>query len=268
MDKLKIYRLDIENKKDSEEVQILLISAGFKWNFINEARIEHPFTYPISLYIRPQDHEYFCGFDGDAKLIKLDQLKDMVVLKCNDVKHANSIDKKGEAWYLASDGTYYAWQYRKLCWDTESYACVEAHDIKPITIAQDPALISGAAALADIVNVQHNYEDRDDWYTTQYSTLTIPEILKGETSDGRKINFRLKPLTIKLELDLPKPFVPVLGEKYYYLKAGNSWGFGGGEWGNDSMQEKYIQFGAWRTEEEMKQVVSAWRKAIKELSNA
>lgn len=73
--------------------------------------------------------------------------------------------------------------------------------IKP----QDPALISGADALAGITNIQHAYDDRDVWYTTQYSTLTIPEILKGETSDGRKINFRLKPPTISVNAELPKP---------------------------------------------------------------
>lgn len=75
--------------------------------------------------------------------------------------------------------------------------------LEPVT--QDPALISGADALAGITNIQHAYDDRDVWYTTQYSTLTIPEILKGETSDGRKINFRLKPPTISVNAELPKP---------------------------------------------------------------
>nr|WP_228716000.1 hypothetical protein [Acinetobacter baumannii] len=132
-------------------------------------------------------------------------------------------------------------------------------DILKFVDKKDPTLISGADALADITNVQHTYDDRDVWYTTQYSTLTIPEILKGETSDGRKINFRLKPQTIKLELELPKPFEPqedgyvyiiddnqVSGyRKYYFVVEGDN-------------ELDFI--GVWHTEEEIKQVVEQLRK--------
>lgn len=71
--------------------------------------------------------------------------------------------------------------------------------------SQDPALISGAEALADITKVQHAYDCSDDWYTTQYSTLTIPEVLNGKTNCGHEIKFRVKPTTININTELPKP---------------------------------------------------------------
>ncbi|ENX48285.1 hypothetical protein F886_00086 [Acinetobacter sp. NIPH 542] len=132
-------------------------------------------------------------------------------------------------------------------------------DILKLVDKKDPALISGADALADITNVQHNYEDRDDWYTTQYSTLTIPEILKGETSDGRKINFRLKPQTIKLELELPKPFDPKEGDLYWFITCRTEKGYScrnhkarHGDYG--------MQYGAYRSEDDAKKAVEQLRK--------
>lgn len=159
----------------------------------------------------------------DLKELTLPQLRDLVVLKRNDVKDANCIDKKREAWYLASDGTYYAWQYRKLCWDTESDACVEAHDIKPITQPQDPALISGAEALralADGKEVEYNWlnQKSSKWMliSEELKQFNLYEILSGITEFGA-IKFRLKPQTIKLELEIPAPFQPKEGEECCYI---------------------------------------------------
>ncbi|MDH2524665.1 hypothetical protein QDR28_18655, partial [Acinetobacter baumannii] len=57
-----------------------------------------------------------------------------------------------------------------------------------------------------------------------------------------------------------KPFEPKVGEVYYYLKPSNAWGFGCGEWGDDSMQNEYIQYGAWPTKEDVLKVVEQLRK--------
>ncbi|EOI3348580.1 hypothetical protein ACY2HJ_003943, partial [Acinetobacter baumannii] len=108
--------------------------------------------------------------------------------------------------------------------------------------------------------VQHAYDDRDVWYTTQYSTLTIPEILKGETSDGRKINFRLKPQTIKVELDLPKPFEPKVGDIYWFLSPFYSTGYDHCTFANDSSDKLHVQYGAYRSEDDVKKAVEQLRK--------
>ncbi|WP_227061922.1 hypothetical protein [Acinetobacter pittii] len=125
---------------------------------------------------------------------------------------------------------------------------------------QDPALISGAEALADITNVQHAYDDRDVWYTTQYSTLTIPEILKGETSDGRELNFRLKPQTIKLELEMPKPFEPKEGDEYFYISTLQHCLYSHDVWSDEPADITQTAFGAYRTEEDVKKAVEQLRK--------
>ncbi|WFD61261.1 hypothetical protein [Acinetobacter phage XC1] len=72
--------------------------------------------------------------------------------------------------------------------------------------------------------------------------------------------FRLKPQTIKVELELPKPFEPKEDEKYWYLKFFDGKDY---DWdyffGNES--DKYRQrFGLYRTEGEIKQVVEQLRK--------
>ena len=75
-----------------------------------------------------------------------------------------------------------------------------------------------------------------------------------------RFKFRLKPHTIKLSLEVPAPFEPKVGEGYFYLNAKYKVGY------SKTMREplcnqdnKNIENGAWRTEEEIKQVVAALR---------
>lgn len=75
--------------------------------------------------------------------------------------------------------------------------------------------------------------------------------------------FRLKPRTIKIELEIPAPFEPKLGDTAFFLSTSNSCGY---TYTNDFKGygfDSLSQFGAWRTEEEIKQVVAAWRGGIK-----
>lgn len=191
----------------------------------------------------------------DLKELTLPQLRDLVMLKRNDVKDANCIDKKREAWYLASDGTYYAWQYRKLCWDTESDACVEAHDIKPINQPQAPALISGAEALralADGKEVEGFSEENEEWIPIVY--FSVQEVVNG------LYKFRLKPQTIKLELELPKPFEPKMGDIYWFLSPFYSTGYDHCTFANDSSDKLHVQYGAYRSEDDVKKAVEQLRK--------
>ncbi|MCM1957898.1 hypothetical protein NCZ17_00745 [Acinetobacter modestus] len=69
-------------------------------------------------------------------------------------------------------------------------------------------------------------------------------------------SFRLKPHTIKLELEIPAPFEPKDGERYFYINPHADAGYGEN---TTTKWSKYLQFGAWRTEEEIKQVVEALR---------
>ncbi|MDC5195524.1 hypothetical protein OHW50_00185 [Acinetobacter baumannii] len=227
---------------------------------------------------------YSSGTHIDSPLVftelTLPQLHDLVVLKRNDISDANCIDKKREAWYLASDGTYYTWQYRKLCWDTESDACVEAHDIKPIkkhletasgrfdengehhltfskgSEEKDPALISGAEALralADGKEVECQNKATFEWFNCL--SLSVAELVEGSCK------YRIKPQTIKVELELPKPFEPKDGDVCFVVDSEQDAGFYSFTFYSDSgYHQNTIQFGAYRTEAEVKQVVKQLRK--------
>lgn len=80
--------------------------------------------------------------------------------------------------------------------------------------------------------------------------------------------FRLKQKTIKLELEIPRPFKPQKGEKYWFMSPFHNTGYDYHTYTDDLVDKFRIQYGAYRTEEEMKQVVAAWRNSIKELNNA
>ncbi|EMI9071793.1 TPA: hypothetical protein ACJKZR_001401 [Acinetobacter baumannii] len=119
------------------------------------------------------------------------------------------------------------------------------------TEEKDPALISGAdalRALADGKDVQWATGDDFQDVTGQW------EIREFSHPSFR---FRLKPQTIKVELELPKPFEPKIGEEVWFIDDYSKCGYSrSAEYGSDI----YSYFGWWSTEEEIKQVVEQLRK--------
>ncbi|MEN8370484.1 hypothetical protein ABFP07_01800 [Acinetobacter baumannii] len=254
------YKIKVNDEAESKEAQELLKQLGFQ---------EEGFTdLGLPCYLATWDGgyaDYYIDSLSEGRKreeLTLPQLRDLVVLKRNDVKDANCIDKKREAWYLASDGTYYAWQYRKLCWDTESDACVEAHDIKPINQPQAPALISGAEALRALIDgheVQGRLENQVQWtdINPKSDDTLVKSFLTEKNRIGIRCYFRFKPQTIKVELELPKPFEPEVGQEVWFIDDNSKCGYSrSAEYGSDI----YSYFGWWRTEEEIKQVVEQLRK--------
>ena len=77
--------------------------------------------------------------------------------------------------------------------------------------------------------------------------------------------FRLKPHTITLNnIEIPAPFEPKLGEKYWIIETSdkNSYSYIS-SFENDEQDKSLTKLGAWRTKEEIKQVVSALRSVFK-----
>ena len=73
--------------------------------------------------------------------------------------------------------------------------------------------------------------------------------------------FRIKPQPIMIgDMEVPAPFKPKEGERYFYIYPSSDYGYGEA---TTIRLTKYIQFGAWRTESEIKQVVAALRKLFK-----
>lgn len=74
--------------------------------------------------------------------------------------------------------------------------------------------------------------------------------------------FRLKPRTITLNgIEVPAPFEPKLDDVLYYLTTTKNEGY---TWGHFHPSDAQMtQFGAWRKESEIKQVVAALREVFK-----
>lgn len=130
-------------------------------------------------------------------------------------------------------------------------------------------LISGRDALIALANGEEliwkkpkwdisesEYVDKDIW--------SVNEILNCKADGDGKVQFYLKPKTITInEIDVTAPFEPKQGDKYYFIYSDNENGFGWNEFICKDNDADFIQFGAWRTEEEIKQVVNALRSIFK-----
>lgn len=191
----------------------------------------------------------------DLKELTLPQLQDLVVLKRNDVKDANWETEGGDQIFKDSNDKSYI--YRSDGWDElQRHEMRQAMWEKPKAIAQpqDPALISGAdvlRALADGKEVEGFSEENEEWIPIVY--FSVQEVVNG------LYKFRLKPQTIKLELELPKPFEPEEDCHVYILDDGKTDGYR--RYSYEVHGDKGNTFiGIWRTEEEIKQVVEQLRK--------
>ena len=109
-------------------------------------------------------------------------------------------------------------------------------------------LISGKEALIALANGEDvEYYNREWMDVNQLSVA-------GLTALRSMYKFRLKPRTITLNIEIPAPFEPKDKDNGYVIDlvvSSNPW--------NESDPETY-RVGAWRTEEEIKQVVAALRQ--------
>ena len=118
----------------------------------------------------------------------------------------------------------------------------------------EQGLISAKEAfnkLCDGYNVQ--FLEDDKWlslkeYIGNFSALDFM---------GDDINFRIKPKTILLNgVEIPAPFEPKDGEKFWIISDDYMSGY------TSSNLIRGYSFGAWRTEEEIQQVIAALRQVF------
>ncbi len=202
------------------------------------------------------------------KELSFNQLNDLVVLKRNDVKDKTHRDKRDESIYLTSDKVIYYWQgewCKSAINKSNDYENYIANSLTPIAKPQAPALISGADALRALadgkgVDVHESTYKNEVWFNLKDTKFTPAEILAEKVRDKPyKLSFRLKPQTIKLELELPKPFEPEEDCHVYILDDGKTDGYR--RYSYEVHGDKGNTFiGIWRTEEEIKQVVEQLRK--------
>ncbi|MEF0181578.1 hypothetical protein PXZ69_06345 [Acinetobacter baumannii] len=198
----------------------------------------------------------------DLKELTLPQLRDLVVLKRNDVKDSNctyrlAAEEKNYAGYLDSND----WMHIFKDGGWQAYVPVVSEELKAFYLnskAKDPALISGAEAHQALLagkNVQYSGYGEQYWDTALNCNIGV--FLNHEKFPDFK--FRIVPRTIKVELELPRPFEPEEDCHVYILDDGKTDGYR--RYSYEVHGDKGNTFiGIWRTEEEIKQVVEQLRK--------
>ncbi|NUG21194.1 hypothetical protein [Acinetobacter lactucae] len=198
---------------------------------------------------------YYKNQEGCQELT-IPQLRDLVVLKRNDYTDATPVDQDGWKWFISSDNISYVFGAGNSQglprWDESPLDHVDLTPMQKPQKNQDQCLISGAEALralADGKEVECQNKQTFEWFNCR--SLSVAELVEGTCK------YRVKPQTIKLELEIPAPFEPKDGERYFYLNPYADAGYGEN---TTTKWSKYLQFGAWRTEEEINQVVKQLRK--------
>ncbi|MEE8097698.1 hypothetical protein V3N00_15805 [Acinetobacter baumannii] len=242
------YKIKVKDEAESKEAQELFEQLGYS----NGQSKRFGFVYTQNGEIGCDSMEHWDYYNDLCQELTLPQLRDLVVLKRNDVKDATHEDQYGDKWLYLDERHYVYLNYQ---WSLPTGEFLERYELKPIEKSQpqDPALISGAEALralADGKEVEANNSDFGYWIDAR--NLSVKDFF-----DDIHI-FRLKPQTIKLELELPKPFEPKDGETYWHIYPSAEKGYHFVRSFEDD--DVWCQFGAWRTEDEIKQVVEQLRK--------
>lgn len=154
---------------------------------------------------------------------------------------------------------YYEWLstgHACDCKNGEELTITQLRDL----VAQKQGLISGAdalRALADGKEVQCTITGKNDWTKDIYGIQPY-YILGGGVG---QFQFRLKPRTISINgIEVPAPFEPKDNENFYVIDCDSKDGY---RKISNMIHSSWTQFGAWRTESEIKQVVAALRSVFK-----
>ena len=113
-------------------------------------------------------------------------------------------------------------------------------------------LISGKEALIALSNNQE----------VEYFDEKLGEWVYMDMTHHFKRDFRLKPRTITINgIEVPAPFEPKHGEIFWHIDVREICSYNYKQEWSDS--DEYLKLGAWRTEEEIRQVIAALRIAFK-----
>ena len=123
---------------------------------------------------------------------------------------------------------------------------------------KEQGLISGVEAFNANMNgerVLWRYKE-NDWQ--EWTDLTAWS--KSALTDSN-YSFKLKPNTVKIEIEIPAPFEPEDDDEVYFIDCDTKRGYSSDVIGQ-GCDPDWIQFGAWKSEDEIKQVVAALRSAL------
>ncbi|MCU4413292.1 hypothetical protein KTH71_04435 [Acinetobacter sp. WU_MDCI_Axc73] len=259
-------KIRVNNEAESREAQELFFELGYRWKgygleYIRIGNYTFITAYPDEMLLR-------MGWGGDTdEEITLPQLRGPFVLHRNDLDDANFISEDGEDYYLKTLDGWYVWD---LKWErSENDIDWFDNNVKPIQKFNNDQ-ISGADALRALADGKSVLMKDDELDTGWLEICTkigdffgkIEPCIAHFLNGGDHIQFKLKPQTIKIELEIPKPFVPKEGDRVWCISPDHKNGY------TSYLCSRLFhttQFGAWRTEAEVKIVVEQARK-IKEHS--
>lgn len=270
------HKIRVNNEAESKEAQELFFELGYKhkWDgaVVKESWNKARFVYAEDKILwsgNCSDDFEECSFQE----LTLPQLRDLVVLHRNDIDDANWETEGDDQIYQDSSGKSFI--FRKQSWDELQrhemrQAMWEKTKPKTQTTENEQGLISGADAklvenskkfiTADHLNrfqaAQAHLQGEPVQFMTangDFIDITDNSTLGIFATDGG-YSFRLKPRTVKLEIEVPAPFEPKEFEDCYMLTDLYEHGYVKTSW-------KYSKsVPAWRTEAEIKIVVEQLRK--------
>lgn len=258
------FKIKVNNEAESEEAQELFFELGIGWHgkgkvvSYTDDILNCNFGWLVSLkppYLKQTVIQMGSGFE-DCEEITLQKLRDMVVLHRNDANDATHEFASGSKVYVSSDDVCYEYIDSNWVMFTTGSNGVA---MKPIKAEAEQGLINGVDAFnykmaGEAVLWKMEGSDWQDW--TDFTCWSKAALTGG------KYSFKIKPKTVKIEIEIPAPFEPKVGEFAFYLDGSCKDGF-------DFYQYDGIDLGnpLWRSSEEIKQVVSALRKGIKGVDN-
>lgn len=225
-----------------------------------------------------------------GKRLTIPTLQDLVVLHRNLPEDANyslvvASDRPDFDIFKSSEGVFYSFAENNQKWVicksiTEKTTGLKkllpkgqpsgaSAEFKTIKVEGLEGLVDGTAALTAAlagetvqISVEPWEEKNWDTFNPLEDDLSTKVFFTGMSEGVQKVFFRIKPKTILINgVEVPAPFTPIEGDTFYYLNDGEECGYIKCEhdWAFDP---KDLIFGAWRTEEEIKQVVAALRKVF------
>lgn len=280
------YKIKVKDEAESKEAQELFFELGYGWNNSSlGGKSGIKYTDEPALYATATSLS-FCG-DMDhfhkfnAKELTLPQLRDLVVLKRNDINDATHTDGNRRA-FLDSAGEYHYWCFHKNEWIDSKYIAYLIQYLRPIQTAQavlndldelreeykdyhkDPALISGAD-VPRLIKEGNQIQLRAaiGFKLGEWKDLDLErdeEVFSLGDLINTRFEWRLKPQTIKLELELPNPFEPKEGDEYFYISTLQHCLYSHDVWSDEPADITQAAFGAYRTEDDVKKAVEQFRK--------
>lgn len=129
------YKVKVGSEAESKEVQGLFFELGGGWGngraVVENTKSECLFLTDSSCITHtPFVDNYF--YKHEAKELTISQLKDMVVLKRNDVADATHGNLGGQKGYLTCENVEYFWNYFDKKWNKISLTFI-GYGLKPIT---------------------------------------------------------------------------------------------------------------------------------------